>query len=384
MKKLLLNYLVGAFAGHLVEVLRHSRGLADANPDVEIHVALSAGGRPEALAEVPWIAGVYPIDLGDVDGPQGGPWALDGLPKEWDYIIDRLDWDLNYGDRPPERLDMEARALRQYYRLTSELLTARHGLGHLDPEMRLPDGLSYKAEIPVTLPVPAEARAVAEQRYSHSGPKICVLAAGSSFPAWYPEVSSWIKILRAVQEAVPTARFYLTGVRRSERGSSRTRSYDDLDIETLVKCGPDIVDCYDIGFWNQIALLESCDMLISPRTGFAALSVCVGTPWLTIAGGDWAEYVFNAVPFYIVLPDDPQYPYEAGVYPQRTDTKIPHMRPEMLELKIPEIVDGARLLLDPEFTYDVAVERYRENVDKANVRRAGIYLPGDPVLSSDF
>jgi hypothetical protein len=382
MKKLLLNYLVGAFAGHLVEVMRHARGLSEANPDVEIHVALSAGGRPEALLEVPWIARVYPIDLGDLDGPQSGPWALDNLPKEWDYIIDRLDWDLNYGNRASDKLDMEARALRQYYRLSSELLTARHGRGQLDPDMRLPEGLSYKPGIYVTLPVPAEARAFAE-RYAHTGPKICVLAAGSSYPAWYPDVSSWTKILPAVQQAAPTARFYLTGVRRSERGSSRTRSYDDHDIATLLTCGPDMVDCYDIGFWNQIALLESCDMLISPRTGFAALSVCVGTPWLTIAGGDWAEYVFNGVPFYIVLPDDPQYPYHGGVYPQRTDTKIPHMRPERLELKIPEIVEGARLLLDPEFTYDVAVERYRENIAKANVRREGIYLPGDAILS-DF
>jgi hypothetical protein len=382
MKKLLLNYLVGAFVGHLVEVMRHARGLAEANPDVEIHVALSAGGRPEALAEIPWIAGVYTIDLGDLDGPQAGPWALDNLPKEWDYIIDRLDWDLNYGDRAPDRLDFEARALRQYYRHSSEVLTARYGRGQLDPDMRLPDGLSYKPGIHVTLPVPADARAFA-QRYEHTGPKICVLAAGSSFPAWYPEVSSWIKILNAVQEAVPAARFYLTGIRRSEHGSSRTRSYNDHDIQTLLTCGPDMVDSYDIGFWNQVALLESCDMLISPRTGFAALSVCVGTPWLTIAGGDWAEYVFNGVPFYIVLPDDAQYPYHAGVYPQRTDTKIPHMRPEKLDLKIPEIVEGARLLLDPEFTYDAAVNRYRENIDKANVRREGIYLPGDAILS-DF
>jgi hypothetical protein len=380
--KLLLNYLVGAFAGHLVEVMRHSRGLAEANPGLEIHVALSAGGRPEALADVPWIAKVYPIDLGDLDGPQAGPWALDHLPKEWDYIIDRLDWDLNYADRAPDQLDFEARALRRYYRLASEVLSARHGRGQLDPDMRLPDGLSYQPGIHVTLPVPADARAFAE-RYAHAGPKICVLAAGSSFPAWYPDVSSWVKILPAVQQAVPTARFYLTGVRRSEHGSSRTRSYNDQDIETILACGPDIVDCYDIGFWNQVALLESCDMLISPRTGFAALALCVGTPWLTIAGGDWAEYVFNGVPFYIVLPDDPQYPYQAGVYPQRTDIKIPHMRPEQLDLKIPEIVEGARLLLDPEFTYDVAVDRYRENIDKATVRRSGVYLPGDPILS-DF
>ena len=59
------------------------------------------------------------------------------------------------------------------------------------------------------------------------------------------------------------------------------------------------------------------------------------------------------------------------------------MRPEKLDLKIPEIVEGAQLLLDPEFTYDVAVERYRENIAKANVRHDQMYLPGDPILS-DF
>jgi hypothetical protein len=36
--------------------------------------------------------------------------------------------------------------------------------------------------------------------------------------------------------------------------------------------------------WNQLALIEQCDVFCSPHTGFAFLAQFVGTPWLTIAG----------------------------------------------------------------------------------------------------
>jgi hypothetical protein len=106
----------------------------------------------------------------------------------------------------------------------------------------------------------------------------------------------------------------------------------------------------------------------------------VGTPWLTLSGGDWPEYFFNGVPFYPVLPDDPDYPYRARLYPEDTPTKVPSMRPENLDRKVPEIVEAARLLMSPEFTYAAAVERYRRNIARANVARSHLPLPDDPAL----
>jgi hypothetical protein len=245
--------------------------------------------------------------------------------------------------------------------------------------MRLPEGLRYRSATHVTLSVPAENRAFA-QRYAHDGPKIGVLLGSSAGYFKHPDVSSWIKIFAAASRAFPTARFYLTGVRKSPGAKTYTAGYSDQAIEEVLTSGPDLVDCYDIGLWNQIAMLESCDVFLSPNAGFALFAPCVGTPLLTISGGDEVEFFFNDVPFYVVLPGTPDFPYSLEPY---LDGKIPCMRPENLDPKIPEIVAGLGLLLDPDFSYATAVERYAANIARANVRRQHVLLPSDPLLA-DF
>jgi hypothetical protein len=380
-RRILLSYLCRAFVGHSVEALRYARGLFEANPGMEVHLALSDRCVPEIAQGCPWIAQIHPIHVADLEGPVADRAALAQLPTEWDYIIDDLTIVHETDTIDPARLDPEAIALRRYYRLTAEILTARAGRGALSPSMRLPAGLAYRPRTRVTLSVPAANQAFVD-RYAHAGHTIGVLLGGSFAYQWYPDVSSWVKILGALGQALPTARFHLTGVRQSGPGQTRTAGYTEADIAEIIGSGPDLVDCYDIGFWNQLALFERCDLVVAPRTGFAALALCVGTPWLTISGGDWPEYFFNGVPFYPVLPDDPDYPYHASIYPEDTPTKIPSMRPENLDRKIPEIVEAAHLLLDPEFTYAAAVQRYRENIALANVNRRNVPLPTDPMLAS--
>jgi hypothetical protein len=377
---ILLSYLCRAFVGHSVEALRYTRGLAEANPGMEVHLALSDRCVPEIAEGCPWITKVHPIRLADLERSDE-PSVLADLPKEWDYIIDDLTIVHETDDLDPALLDREAIALRRYYRLTAGILSARAGRGALSPAMRLPEGLGYQPQARVRLSVPTPARAAAG-RYAHTGRKICVLLGGSFSYQWYPDVSSWVAILTALRDGLEDPRFYLTGVRQPRDGQTRTAGYTDGDVATVLDSGPNLVDCYDIGFWNQVALMESCDLVLAPRTGFAALALCVGTPWLTISGGDWPEYFFNGVPFYPVLPDDPHYPYRAHRYPEDTPDKIPGMRPDILERKIPEIVEAARLLLDPGFTYERAVERYRDNIATANVTRAHMLLPTDPALAT--
>jgi hypothetical protein len=366
--------------GHSVEALRYARGLIEANPGMEVQLALSDRCAPEIAQGCPWIT-IHRIHVAALEGEGAGRSALGRLPTEWDYIIDDLTIVHETDDIDPARLTPEEIALRRYYQLTAEILTARVGRGALSPSMRLPEGVGYRPQTRVTLSVPAENRAFVD-RDAHAGPEIGVLLGGSFAYQWYPDVSSWIKILGALSRALPTARFSVTGVRQSGRGQTRTAGYTSQDVAEVLGCGPNLVDRYDIGFWNQLALWEHCDLVVSPRTGFAALALCVGTPWLTISGGDWPEYFFNGVPFYPVLPDDPDYPYQAKIYPEDTQAKIPSMRPEKLDRKIPEIVEAARLLLDPEFTYAAAVERYRDNIARANVNRRHVPLPTDPVLAS--
>jgi hypothetical protein len=118
----------------------------------------------------------------------------------------------------------------------------------------------------------------------------------------------------------------------------------------MAKEVPGIVDCFDIGTWNQIALIEECDLFCSPHTGFAFVAQFVGTPWLTISGCPWAEYLFNGVPFYSALPDCPNYPacsHRDSICMQRWfDGAQPDcMSDEAINRRIPDILSGARLLL---------------------------------------
>jgi hypothetical protein len=137
-----------------------------------------------------------------------------------------------------------------------------------------------------------------------------------------------------------------------------------------------MIDCYDIGLWNQLAIVKQSDVFLSPHSGFAFLAPCVNTPWLAISGGDWPEYFFNHVPFYSVLPDNPEYPcygdsstLDSG---HRTG-KIPDMDPQKFDKRIPEIVEAAKLLMDDGFTYEKALQRHRRNIQNANVRRDRIH-----------
>lgn len=129
----------------------------------------------------------------------------------------------------------------------------------------------------------------------------------------------------------------------------------------------DVVDCYDIGLWNQLALIKKCDVFLSPHTGFAFLAPCVGTPWLAISGGDWSEYLFNRIPFYSILPDVKDYPRHASKISLKikaTD-KLPEMKPNKLDMRIPEIIKGIKLLLSSNFTYKKAIKLHVKNIKES-------------------
>jgi hypothetical protein len=374
--RILLNYVYYSPVGHAVEALRYASGLHAANPGYEIHVALSGRSAWELCDGCPWITRAYPIPLG---GSVPGGTAVAGLPMpaEWDYIVDNnLMYLEAYSpgqlDRPdgyvPPPLGEEEQAILAYYARTEAELVARRGRGVLCPRISLPDGLAYRPGMHVSLEIPAHSRVFAE-RYAHAGPRICVLPAGSGAPRMYPDADTWIAILQAVRKRFPAARIYLTGSRASARGETTTAAYTPEEVARIAGSDDEITDCYDIGLWNQVALMRQCDLLLSPHTGFAFLALCVGTPWLALSGGNWPEYFFNDVPFYSLLPDNPDYPYVGAIDGTQDGPRIRCMRPQSLLPRIPEILSAAEFLLDPRCTDAEAQRRRRENIGRARVRR---------------
>ena len=118
--------------------------------------------------------------------------------------------------------------------------------------------------------------------------------------------------------------------------------------------------------------------------------LCIGTPWLTLSGGDWPEYFFNeGVPFYSVLPEDKDYPHAGRTkYSnwQKTGSKnwlfsrierkvetvygklrIPSFRERRVAKKIPEITLAISLLLSERFTYEEAFKTHLSNLHSANI-----------------
>jgi hypothetical protein len=273
------------------------------------------------------------------------------------------------------KLGRDEEAMKNYLGVTESLFQASVGKGVFFPRIKFPEGLQYSRDARVELKLPPSAIDFAK-RLEHDGPKISILLGGSGTYRHYPAIRTWIKIIHALNSAFPNLRIYLTGVRRSPQGRTRTAGYTVSNTNNLLHKFRNMINCYDVGLWNQLAIMRQSDVFLSPHCGFAFLAPCVNVPWLAISGGDWPEYFFNHVPFYSVLPDNPKYPCmgDLSVSASRHHTgKIPDMNPRNLDKKIPEIVEAAKLLMDDSFTYEKALQRHRLNTQNANVRRDRIH-----------
>ena len=382
--RILLNYLYYSPVGHAIEALQLAKGLHAANPGSEVHVALSDATAWELTSGCPWIAATYRVPLRDL---APGRLSVPDMPREWDYIVEnnllRVEFEhpavLGRPDGQYPPMGWEEAAILGYLHRCAATLTARRGHGVLSPAIRLPDGLRY-ARSPLRLQVPVASRTLAARYTSRGqGPRICVLPAGSGPAAFYPDTASWTAIIAALRARFDGAQLYLTGATRPGRhpGLTSTTGGGAL-LDGILVASPEVTDCRDIGLWNQVALIEACDLLVSPHSGFAFLAPCVGTPWLAISGGNWPEYFYNEVPFYSSLPDNPEYPYVGRYDYDYAGPPLPEVRREALLARIPDILDGAAFLLDPATTYAAAVDRFRANLRRSRVRRDLIPLPPAP------
>ena len=369
-----MNYVYYSPVGHVVEALKFSKGIHAANPGIEIHVALNRCSPTELTEACPWIKKTYPIDIYEFLTKDSDPACVKRVPRAWDYVMTNT---LALCDIAAARtLGRDERALGNYLRASETLFRASMGTGRFFPKISFPDGLSYRFDAKVELQLPQHAIRFA-RRLDHAGPKMCLLLGGSGPYLAYPAIQTWIKIIRALNDCFSNLRIYLTGVRKSKPGYTTTRGYTDDHIDRILRTFPNVVDCYDIGLWNQLAVVKQSDMFLSPHTGFGFLALCVDTPWLTISGGEWSEYFFNHIPFYSVLPDNPGYPNYCSPKRRRRGPRprrIRDMDPHRLDKKIPEILHAARLLMSRSFTYQDALKRHRQNARRANVRHDRIHL----------
>ncbi|MFH0906554.1 MAG: hypothetical protein V1824_04420 [archaeon] len=379
-KKLLLNFVYYNPVGHVVEGLKYARGFYEANKDLEISIALNKYA-PYNLANLcSWIKNIYPIDVYEILDKGNNASCLKQIPLKWDYIVtNNLPLlEARFSDIGQEETGFLAYLNYCIHNFKSKsdegkLYALKKGKYNDSIESksfidRLPKELKYKIDSKIIFKLPKENLEFIK-KYDYNGKKICIMLGGSGEACRYPSVDSWIKIIDSLNKKFKDLRIYITGIRKKIKGRTNTSAYSDKEINKIINSSENIIDCYDIGFLNQLALVESCDIFLSPHTGFGFLASCVATPGLTLSGGNWGEFFYNGTPFYSIFPNDPNYPHSGALDTENRIEKIPGMNNTEIEKKNPEIITAVKLLLDKNFTYKKALAKHKENIAKANIRK---------------
>jgi hypothetical protein len=191
------------------------------------------------------------------------------------------------------------------------------------------------------------------------------MPAGSGQPYLYPSTASWTLVLDELSRRFPDATFTLVG--RLRRQAGRTVSgIARNDVDRLLASRRDVIDAFDRPILDQLASVEASSLFVSPHTGFGFAAVAVGTPWLTISGGDWHEAFFNGVPFYSVLPKDREHPAFVRGLPMsmiEADDDGEGRRARVMSVSriredLDELADAAVALVDGQISYEDALAAY--------------------------
>lgn len=351
---LLVDYWYSHAIGHMIEALRVCLGYATGSPGLPVSLVVN-GATPVELADCcPFVERVYPVGYHDFGATRADPRrALRGVPRDWDYVVEH------------ERVDAPSHATftgyQRYYAASRAHFQARLARG---PAVSAPP--PYVPHQQLRLQLPDEARERARQRLG-GRPSICVLPAGSSArTALYPSPSSWRLVLDAIARRHGDHAVCVIG-RHADAAARTASGLARAEVGRLGDGFADAIDLYDTPLLEQLAYVEASDLFLSPHSGFGFAAVAVGTPWLTISGGDWHETFFNGVPFHSALPDPTRYGpcfVQSGPLPivpedddgegERTTT----MRAARIRDDLDEIVDAATRLIEGRIGYEEALAAY--------------------------
>jgi hypothetical protein len=358
-RTLLLNWVYYHPVGHAVEAFKTAKGLWNANENIEIHLLLNSRTPVELAGACDWITRAYPIDVDEFRETEVEDAAcLRDLPATWDFVV--TDHRVTTSPFP------FADPLRNFHNVAARRFEARQWNGGQHLLTRAPGAPGYQPNATIRMRVPEFARDFVE-RLNPGRANIAVLPGGSSPEPIYPSAAWWKLALSTLGSEFRDAHFFVTGKSRADHQSSTAR-FSGAAIDGLTSASARIFNCYDIGIWNQLALLEWCDLLVAPHTGFAFLAPSVGTPWLSISGARWPECYFNDVPFYCVLPECEKYPcwmemLSGCVQDLAASRTVPCMGEE-LQGRIPDLVNGARLLLSDGFSFEKATALHQSRIDE--------------------
>lgn len=351
---LLVDYWYSPAVGHMVEALRLCLGYAVGTPGLPVSLVVN-GATPFELGDCcPFVERTYAIGFHDFGASRGSPRrALHRVPRDWDYVVEHQDVE------NPTHAGFEG--YRRYYEASRAHFRARVRRGPVGSEPP-----AYVPHQPLRLALPEPTRVRAQERLDGSRAISVLLAGSSQRTALYPSRTSWRLMLDAIAERFPHHRVCFIG-RHADRSQRTASGFSRSDLAGLGEGFAGTVDVYDVPLLDQLAVVEASDLFLSPHSGFGFATLAVGTPWLTISGGDWHESFFNGVPFHSVLPDPDRYgpcfvwsdtlpivPSDDDGEGERTTT----MRASRIREDLDEIVDAAARLIEGRVDYEEALAAY--------------------------
>jgi len=357
-KTLLVNFNYFAPVGHCVEALRYTLGYHKANPSFEISLILNKH-TPYFLADLcPWIKKTYTVDLPwDLPANKVNKKLFDHIPKEWDYLA---------SDARSKNTDYCPEPFFTYYQKINQHLKIKEKKGYCGD-----DSISYLPNQQLIFDLPKDNLKFAKKKTIKSKVKIGLIFAGHGEQEYNPSLKSWEKIIKALFQKYPDLSIYLFGrIKRNDKGTLTAGVWKN-DVQNFLKKFPKTVNCFDIGLLNQLSIAKECDVFISPHTGFAFAVLCVGTPWLTISGTEWAEYFYNNIPFYSVLPDCNKYPCYRGMLKKcqenlKNKKRVLCMTEERIQKDLPEILKASDILIDKKWDFDTCIKNHLGKLKKSS------------------
>ena len=232
---------------------------------------------------------VFPVPYSSFGAEDGDPRrALRGVPRDWDHVVHHP------ASTDPEQQRFEG--LRRYYEAAR-----RHFRGRAERGCHRRPAASLRAA-PAAAPRPAEHETRERATRELGGrPTIAVMPAGSGARHLYPSLASWLSILDELERRIPDVGFAFVG-RLGAAGGRTVSGIGREEVGRLLASPAGRSRRVRPSDPRAARHRRGRPALSSPHTGFGIAALAVGTPWLTLSGGDWHEYFFNGVPFHSVLP----------------------------------------------------------------------------------
>jgi hypothetical protein len=351
-RTLLVDHWYSHAVGHVIEALRRCQAYHAADPSLRISLVLNGASPVELASCVPFVERVYPVPYTSFGTPEGNPKAaLRGVPRRWDHVARHPASVEEWHDR--------FEGLRRYYDESG-----RHFRGRLSEGIAGRPPPDYAPHQALRLALPAAKRDLA-LRELDGRTAIAVMPAGSGARELYPSLTSWLLVLDELERRMPGVAFTFVG-RLDGGGGGTVSGIGREEVDRLRGSRRHSVDAFDRPILAQLAAVEAASLFLSPHTGFGMAALAVGTPWLTLSGGDWHEYFFNGVPFHSVLPKSREYEAFVGgralpILESDSDSEGPRARAvsaARIREDIDELADAAVRLVEGRVTYEDALASY--------------------------